>query len=60
MHQVAHTILPRLKEWGAAAATLHGRTKEQRYTKAADWSYIAQCAAVSSGAALRRSDQPAV
>lgn len=29
---------------GCAAITLHGRTRQQRYTKAADYSYIAQCA----------------
>jgi len=30
---------------GCAAVTLHGRTRQQRYTRAADWSYIAECAA---------------
>ncbi|KAF1955335.1 tRNA-dihydrouridine synthase-like protein 3 [Byssothecium circinans] len=30
---------------GIAAITLHGRSKQQRYTKNADWSYIAECAA---------------
>ncbi|KAF4819182.1 tRNA-dihydrouridine(47) synthase [Colletotrichum siamense] len=29
---------------GCAAITLHGRSREQRYTKKADWSYIAECA----------------
>lgn len=27
----AHTILPKVTEWGAAAATLHGRTRQQRW-----------------------------
>jgi len=27
---------------GVAAITLHGRTRQQRYTKSADWSYIAE------------------
>lgn len=31
---------------GTAAITLHGRSRQQRYTKKADWSYIASCAAV--------------
>ncbi|KAF2731620.1 FMN-linked oxidoreductase [Polyplosphaeria fusca] len=31
---------------GVAAITLHGRSKQQRYTKAADWTYIADCAAL--------------
>ncbi|KAI4286686.1 MAG: hypothetical protein L6R35_004059 [Caloplaca aegaea] len=29
---------------GVAAITLHGRSRQQRYTKSADWSYIADCA----------------
>lgn len=43
----AHKVVPILKEWGVSAMTLHGRTREQRYTKAADWSYIDQCAQLS-------------
>ena len=31
---------------GVAAITLHGRSRQQRYTKNADWSYIADCAAL--------------
>lgn len=42
---VAHELLPKLEKWGAAAVTLHGRSREQRYTKSADWDYIEKCAA---------------
>lgn len=31
---------------GTAAITLHGRSRQQRYTKSADWEYIAHCAAI--------------
>ena len=37
---------------GIAAITLHGRSRQQRYTKTADWSYIAECAAL-----IRRLEQ---
>lgn len=36
----------RLGAPGCAAVTLHGRSREQRYTKLADWSYIGECAAL--------------
>ncbi|MCJ1337537.1 tRNA-dihydrouridine synthase 3 [Bachmanniomyces sp. S44760] len=31
---------------GVAALTLHGRSRQQRYTRNADWSYISECAAL--------------
>lgn len=31
---------------GVAAITLHGRSRQQRYTKNADWKYISDCAAL--------------
>jgi tRNA-dihydrouridine synthase 3 len=42
---MAHTILPQAGLWGAQAVTLHGRTREQRYQRSADWQYIRQVAA---------------
>ncbi|KAJ3107053.1 tRNA-dihydrouridine(47) synthase [NAD(P)(+)]-like protein [Phlyctochytrium planicorne] len=41
---VAHKIVPMLRDSGASVITLHGRSKEQRYTKLADWDYINQVA----------------
>ncbi|OAX81573.1 tRNA-dihydrouridine(47) synthase [NAD(P)(+)] [Emergomyces africanus] len=31
---------------GVAAITLHGRSRQQRYSRQADWGYISQCAAL--------------
>ncbi|NXX82805.1 DUS3L synthase, partial [Urocolius indicus] len=45
---VAHKIIPRIREWGASMVTLHGRSREQRYTRSADWDYIAECAKIAS------------
>ncbi|CAF0858863.1 unnamed protein product [Didymodactylos carnosus] len=43
----AHEIIERVKQWGDHCVDLfsiHGRSREQRYTKLADWNYIDQCA----------------
>lgn len=45
---LAHRLLPELRDWGVALVTLHGRSREQRYTRLADWLYIEQCAKVAS------------
>ncbi|KAJ1028181.1 hypothetical protein NDA13_003627 [Ustilago tritici] len=43
--QTTHKIFAKVQtEWGASAATLHGRSRKQRYKNDADWSYIATCA----------------
>ena len=40
---VHRTIVPRLEEWGVSAAFIHGRSRQQRYSKTANWDYIDQC-----------------
>ncbi|KAF2493657.1 FMN-linked oxidoreductase [Lophium mytilinum] len=42
---------------GVAAITLHGRSKQQRYTRSADWSYIAECSALINNLKKERWDQ---
>ncbi|VEN47537.1 unnamed protein product [Callosobruchus maculatus] len=37
---IAHTLAPKFRDWGASLLTIHGRSREQRYTKQADWNYI--------------------
>ncbi|CAM2109319.1 unnamed protein product [Caretta caretta] len=45
---LAHKVIPNIRKWGASMVTLHGRSREQRYTKVADWEYIAECAKLAS------------
>jgi hypothetical protein len=44
---VTHTFVDQIRSWGPIALTLHGRTRQQRYSKLADWDYIWKCADVS-------------
>lgn len=45
---IAHKLIPEFKQWGISMITLHGRSREQRYTKLADWDYISSCAKLAS------------
>lgn len=42
---------------GIAAITLHGRSKQQRYSRSADWSYIAECASLIKRLKRTQADQ---
>ena len=42
----AHELVPKIQQWGVgdsvAAIMIHGRSRLQRYSKAADWDYISK------------------
>lgn len=42
--KITHTIVPKVSEWGASLITVHGRSREARYTRSSDWDYIETCA----------------
>lgn len=44
----AHSLVPLLHQWGVSMVTVHGRSREQRYTKMADYQYINSCAVAAA------------
>lgn len=44
------SLISDIGSWGATAVTIHGRSRQQRYSKLADWDYIYQCAGKASDA----------
>lgn len=41
---------------GVAAITLHGRSRQQRYTRKADWQYISECSALIKNLSKQHDD----
>lgn len=37
------SIISDIYDWGASALTIHGRSRQQRYSKLADWEYVYSC-----------------
>ncbi|XP_020594817.1 tRNA-dihydrouridine(47) synthase [NAD(P)(+)]-like, partial [Phalaenopsis equestris] len=37
------SLISDIYDWGTTAITVHGRSRQQRYSKLADWNYIYQC-----------------
>lgn len=46
--RIAHGLMPLFTAAGASLITVHGRTREQRYTRHSDWEYIQECAKMAA------------
>ncbi|XP_074659335.1 tRNA-dihydrouridine(47) synthase [NAD(P)(+)]-like isoform X2 [Tubulanus polymorphus] len=44
----AHDLIPMLRDSGISLITMHGRSRQQRYTRSADWDYIDTCAKLAN------------
>ncbi|ORY45235.1 FMN-linked oxidoreductase [Rhizoclosmatium globosum] len=51
-HNSAHRLIPAVAEWGAKFVALHGRSRQQRYTKTANWEYIRHCAKIARASGI--------
>jgi len=45
---IVHSLIPMFKDSGISLITVHGRSRDQRYTKMADWNYVNECAKLAS------------
>ncbi|KAG8756945.1 tRNA-dihydrouridine synthase 3 [Serendipita sp. 396] len=55
----AHKLMPKLHDWGIGSIALHGRTRQQRYTRLADWDYIKYCVETLRAHEALMQDSPA-
>ena len=56
MHALMCQVVENVFQAGAAAVTIHGRTMEQRYRKAADWQLLQQVAGGSPAPIIGNGD----